>query len=203
MCGILRHTGSGVPDVDSHRTTRGYLAGIAATGATRDEEQKEQCSEPPGGSVGAWQSPTEKQPRNPVEEGTGRMRSSTECNPEGRQRGDVVRTMRGLRESVAAHPPDHGGTGLEDDTKQPHSSLVHWETTGRDRTPCVSKWTGSMMMEATPQQSLYWECSTCSTTTGHGCDVRLVDKARFEDDDENILLIGEDETSCLRKCRGS
>ena len=141
MCGILRHTGSGVPDVDSHGTTRGYLAGIAATGATRDEEQKEQCSEPPGGSVGAWQSPTEKQPRNPVEEGTGRMRSSTECNPKGRQRGDVIRTMRGLRESVAAHPPDHGGTGLEDDSKQPHSSLVHWETTGRDRTPFVSTWT--------------------------------------------------------------
>ena len=37
MCGILRHAGSGVPDVDSHGTTRRYLAGIAATGATRDE----------------------------------------------------------------------------------------------------------------------------------------------------------------------
>ena len=56
---------------------------------------------------------------------------------------------------------------------------------------------GRMMMEATPQQSLYWERSTCSTTTGHGCDVRLVDKARFEDDDVNMVLIGEDETSCL------
>ena len=35
---------------------------------------------------------------------------------------------------------------------------------------------GSMMMQATPQQSLYWECSTCSTTSGlsmDGCDVRL------------------------------
>ena len=33
---------------------------------------------------------------------------------------------------------------------------------------------GSMMMQATPQQSLYWECSTCSTTSGlslDGCDV--------------------------------
>ena len=33
---------------------------------------------------------------------------------------------------------------------------------------------GSMMMQATPQQSHYWECSTCSTTSGlslDGCDV--------------------------------
>ena len=32
------------------------------------------------------------------------------------------------------------------------------------------------MMQATPQQSLYWECSTCTTTSGlslDGCDVRL------------------------------
>ena len=41
---------------------------------------------------------------------------------------------------------------------------------------------GSMMMQATPQQSLYWECSTCSTTSGlslDGCDVRLVDRSEI------------------------
>ena len=46
--------------------------------------------------------------------------------------------MRELRESVAAHSPDHGGTGFEDDTKQSHSALVHQETTGRDRTTLLS-----------------------------------------------------------------
>ena len=63
----------------THGTTRGHLACIAATGATRDEEQEEQCSEPSGGSVGARQSLTERQLRNSVKEGTERLRSSTEC----------------------------------------------------------------------------------------------------------------------------
>ena len=38
------------------------------------------------------------------------------------------------------------------------------------------------MMQATPQQTLYWECSTCSTTSGlslDGCDVRLVDQGEL------------------------
>ena len=38
---------------------------------------------------------------------------------------------------------------------------------------------GNMMTQATPQQSLYWECSTCSTTSGlslDGCDVQLADR---------------------------
>ena len=37
-------------------------------------------------------------------------------------------------------------------------------------------------MQATPQQSLYWKCSTCSTTSGlslDGCDVRLVDRVEL------------------------
>ena len=73
-----------------------------------------------------------------VEEGTERLRSPTECDPEGRQRGDVLRTMRALRESVATHSFDHDGKRLEDDAKQSHSALVHRETTGRDRTPILS-----------------------------------------------------------------
>ena len=59
---------------------------------------------------------------------------------------------------------------------------------------------GSMIMQATPQQSLYWECSTCSTTSGlglDGCDVRLVDRGSFEGVDANIVPIGDDETPCL------
>ena len=55
----------------------------------------------------------------------------------------------------------------------------------------------SMMMQATPQQSLYWECSTCSTTSRlslDGYDVRLVDLGSFEG---NVVPIGEDETFCL------
>ena len=49
------------------------------------------------------------------------------------------------------------------------------------------------MMQATPQQSLYWECSTCSTTSGlslDGCDVRHVDRGSFEGADANMVRIG-------------
>ena len=56
---------------------------------------------------------------------------------------------------------------------------------------------GSMMMQATPQQSLHWECLTCSTTSGlslDGCDVRLVDRVGFEGADANMVPIGDDET---------
>ena len=41
--------------------------------------------------------------------------ASTNCDPEGRQRCDVQRTMRDVWESVAAHSPDCGGTGSRDD----------------------------------------------------------------------------------------
>ena len=135
MRSILRHPVSGISDVDPHGTIRGHPACIATTGATRDEEQEEQCCEPSGGSVGALQSLTERQRGNPVDEGAERLRSSTDCDPEGRQRCDVLRTMRHVWESVAAHSPDHGGTGSRDDAEQSHSVCVHREATGRDRTP--------------------------------------------------------------------
>ena len=88
--------------------------------------------------MGARQSLTERQLGNSVEEGAERLRSSTDCDPEGRQRGDVLRTMRDVWESVAAHSPDHGGTGSRDDAEQSHSACVHREATGRDRTPLES-----------------------------------------------------------------
>ena len=59
---------------------------------------------------------------------------------------------------------------------------------------------GSMTMQATPQQSLYWECSTCSTTSLlslDGCDVRLVERGSFEDVDVNTVPNGDDETPRL------
>ena len=62
------------------------------------------------------------------------------------------------------------------------------------------------MMQATPQQTLYWECSTCSSPSGlslDGCDVRLVDWGNFEGADANMVPIWDDETPCLKKCRGS
>ena len=52
---------------------------------------------------------------------------------------------------------------------------------------------GSMMMQVTPQQSLYWECSACSTTSGlnlGGCDVRPVDWESFDGVDANMVPIG-------------
>ena len=50
-----------------------------------------------------------RQQENSVEEGTERLRSSTDCDPEARQRCNVLRTMRDVWESVAAHSLDHGG----------------------------------------------------------------------------------------------
>ena len=85
--------------------------------------------------------------------------------------------MRDVRESVAAHSPDNGSTGSRDEAEQSHSACVCREATGRNRTPLLSART-----QATPQQSLCWECSTCSTTLGlslDGCDVRLVDRGEL------------------------
>ena len=64
---------------------------------------------------------------------------------------------------------------------------------------------GSMMMQATPQQSLYWDCSTCSTTPGlslDGCDVRLVDRGSFEGPDANMVPIGDDGDTVPLKVQG-
>ena len=135
MRGILRHPVSGISGVDPHGTIRGHSACIATKRATRDEEQQEQCCEYSGGSVGARKSPVERQSGNPVEEGAERLRPSTDCDPEGRQRCDALRTMRDVWESVAAHSPDHGGTGSRDEAEQSHNACVHREATGRDRTP--------------------------------------------------------------------
>ena len=63
-----------------------------------------------------------------------RLRPSTDCDPEGRQTYDVLRTMRAVRESVVAHSPDHGKTESRDEAEQSHSACVHREATGRDRT---------------------------------------------------------------------
>ena len=138
MRGILRHPVSGISDVDPHGKIEGHPACIATTGATRDEGQEEPCCEPYGGSMGARQSLTERQPGNPVEEDSERLRSSTGCDPEERQRCDVLRTMRDVWESVAAHSSDHGGTGSRDEAEQSHSACVHRDATGRDRTPLLS-----------------------------------------------------------------
>ena len=87
----------------------------------------------------AWQSITERQPG----ELRGRRhrttaRPSTERFSERRQRCDVLRTMRDVRESVAAHSPDHGSTGPRDEAEQSHSACVYSEATGRNRTLLLS-----------------------------------------------------------------
>ena len=59
---------------------------------------------------------------------------------------------------------------------------------------------GSMMMQAKPQQSPCWECSTYSTISGRsldGWDVRLADRVSFEGADANMVSIADDETPCL------
>ena len=100
-----------ISDFDPMGTIGGHPACIATTRATRDG-QEEPCVSS-GGSVGAWQSLTERQLVNTVEEGTERLRPPTDCYPEERQRCDVLRAMRDVWESVTAHSPDHGWHGIQ------------------------------------------------------------------------------------------
>ena len=76
--------------------------------------------------------------------GTPWKKAPNDCDhpPTAIQKGgnavDVPRTMRDVWESVAAHSPDHGGTGSRDEAEQSHSACVHREATGRDRTSLLS-----------------------------------------------------------------
>ena len=137
MRGILRHPVSGISDIDHHGTIGGHPACIATTGVTRDEGQEEQCCESSGGSVGARQSLIEA-----TGEHCGRRRRKTATTHRmlfrKEERSDALRTMRDVREPVAAHSLDHGSTGSRDEAEQSHSAHVHREATGRDRTPPLS-----------------------------------------------------------------
>ena len=139
--GILRHSVSRTSHADTHGAIRGHTDGTSTTGATRDEEQGKQRSEFSRGPVGAWQNSTEGQPGNTVEEGAERLRSYPERDPEGRQRCNVPRTTRNVREPVAADPPGYCGTRSRGDSEQSHRACVCRETTCRDRTPLLSSWT--------------------------------------------------------------
>ena len=171
MRGTLRHPVSGISDVDPNGTIGGHPACIASTGA-----QEEQCCELSGGPAGARQSLTERQSGNNVEEGAERLRSSTDSDPEERQRCDVLRMcgnrLQRTHLTMVARDPEtklNNRTVLASTGKRP----VEIER------PFCPHGPGSVTMQATPQQSLYWECSTCSTISGlslDGCDVRLADQ---------------------------
>ena len=143
--------------------------------------------------MGARQKPYREVTREPLEEGPDRLRSSTECDPEGRQRGDVLRTMRDVRESVAAHSPDHGGTESRDEAEQSHSACVYREATGRNRTPLLS--TRILEYDDAGHAAAEPPLGTTSGLSLNGCDVRLVDRVSFEGADVNMVPIGDDETS--------
>ena len=106
--------------------------GIAATGTTRNEEQNEPCRESSRGPVGAWQSLTGRNPGNTLGEAAERLQPPTERDPEGRQRGDVLRAMPTVWEPVVARPSDHFDAGFGDAAQQPHSVRINRETTSRD-----------------------------------------------------------------------
>ena len=113
------------------------------------------------------------------------LRPSTDCDPEGRQKCDVLRTMRDVWESMAAHSPDHGSTASRDEAEQSHSACVHREATGRNRTPLLSAQTrehddaGHAAAEPLPgmfdvQYNLRTQpgrvrCSTCRPGELRGC----------------------------------
>ena len=138
MRGFLRHPVSGISDVDPHGTIGGHPACVARREQREMKDKKSNVANLLEVSVGVRQSLTERQPWNPVEEGAERLRPSTECCSERRQRCDVLRTMRDVWETVAAHSWDHGGTESRDEAEQSHSACVHREATGQDRTPLLS-----------------------------------------------------------------
>ena len=198
--GILGHPVSGISGVDPHGTIRGHSACIATKRATRDEEQEEQCCESSGDSMGARQSLTKRQPGNPVEEGAERLRHPPTAIQKG---GNAVKyyercKMRGNRWQRIPL------TMVERDPETKLNNRTVLASTGKRpfeiERPFCPHGHGSMMMQASPQQSLCWECSTCSATSGlslDGCDVRLVDRVSFEGADANMVPIGDDETPCL------
>ena len=132
MCGSLRHSCSETPGFHPTGTARGHSACIAATGTTRNEEQNEPCRESSRGPVGAWQSLTGRNPGNTLGEAAERLQPPTERDPEGRQRGDVLRAMPTVWEPLAARPSDHFDAGFGDAAQQPHSVRLNRETTSRD-----------------------------------------------------------------------
>ena len=111
----------------------------------------------------------------------------------GRQRCDVLRTMRDVWESVAAHSPDHGSTGSRDEAEQSHSACVYREATGRDRTPLLSARTrehdNAGHAAAEPLLGMLDVQYNLRTQPGR-CDVRLVDRENFEGADANMVTIG-------------
>ena len=126
MRGIPRHPVSGISDVDPHGTIGGHPACIATTRAMRDEGQEEQCCESSGGSVGARQSLTERQPGN-------------------RRTIAIIHRLRSRRERCEVcgnHSPDHGSTGSRDEAEQSHSARVHREPVEIER-PFVRTDTGA------------------------------------------------------------
>ena len=128
--------------------------------ASRRREQREMKNKKSNVAnlLEAQPSLTDRQLGNSVGEGTERLRSPTERDPEGRQRGDVLRAMRVLWEPVAAHSPDHFDAGFRDGAKEPRSALTRRDTTSRDRTVFLPA--RARVMQDTPQQNLFWECST-------------------------------------------
>ena len=154
-----------------------------------------------GDSVAARQSLTERQPGNPVEEGAERLRDHP---PTAIQKGGNAVMYYERCEMCGNRCQRIPLTMVARDPETKLNNRTVLASTGKRpveiERPFCPHGHGSMMMQATPQPSLYWECSTSSTTSGlslDGCDVRLVDWENFEGADANMVPIGDDETPCL------
>ena len=192
MRGILRHSVSGISDVDPHGTIGGHPACIAQTGATRDEGQKRNVANLLEAQWVRGKALPRGNRGNPVEEGAERLRPSTECCSERRQRCDVLRTMRDVRESVAAPSPDHGSAGSTDEawtlaqcSRPQGSALLSTRTREHDDAGHAAAEPLLGMLDVQYHLSL------------DGCDVQFVDRGSFEGADANMVPIGDDETPCL------
>ena len=105
--------------------------------------------------------------------------------------------MRDVRESVAAHSPDHGSTGSRDEAEQSHSACVYREATGRDRTSLLSARTRGHDDAGHAATEPLLGMLDVQYHLRTRPDVRLVDRGSFEGADANMVPIGDDETPCL------
>ena len=210
MRGIIRHPVSGIFDADPHGAIRGHAELALRRREQRDMKNKK--SNVANFLEVQWvrgKTYSERQPRNTVEEGAERLRSSTDRDPEGRQRRDVLRTMRDVWEvggsaiplAAVARDPEvipNNRTALASAGKR----LVEIER------PFVSAWKQEHDDAGhTAAESLLGmldvQDNTNSGLSMDGCDVRLVDRRSFEGVDANVVPVGEDENTVLLKSSGA
>ena len=183
MRDILRHRVSGISDVGPHGTIGRHPACIATTGATRDEGPRRAMLRIFWRLSGCAAKPFREATR-----GTPWKKAPNDCDhpPTATQNGGNSVMYYERCEMCGNRCQSIPLTMVARDPETKLNNRTVLASTGKrpveiERAFCPHGH-GSMMMQATQQQNLCWECSTCSTASGlslDGCDVRLVDRVEL------------------------